>query len=567
MPTLDIVEIRTLDGANIFLLEPAIKVQARVGALAAGPLATARDRLGALLAPLGVPPVTGDEAAGEDVARGLLWPATRVLHAALDLPVPARAITGRALAAGKGWEFVVAYGWSWRGCAEEIAEAAVGLAWAALDGTPFAVAATLDALRQALATDRAAGDGPLLVRDAARHIPVVGITGTNGKTTTTRCLAHILASAGWRVGMASSAGVWLRGERVLEGDYTGPQGARRVLEDEGELDVAVLETARGGILLRGIAYESDDVGVITNVSADHLGLQGIDTVAGLAEVKSLVVRLTRPDGLAVLNADDLLVAPLAAATRAPVLFFSSQPENPVVRDHLAAGGRALLADGEMIVVAEGSSRATLAALADVPITFGGQAAHMVENALAAAGAALGLGLSPAEVAAGLASFRNSPEQNVGRLNVFAIRQPDCTFVVDYAHNEAGLAQLLRFGRGLAGPDGRLLAIIGTAGDRSDDALRAIGRLAGGEADRVWIRETEHYLRGRPRESMNALFAAGIAEGQGRAEGDYAIVPDELAAVDAALAAARPGDAIVLMCFEQQAAVLARLATLGVPVAG
>ncbi len=571
MPTLDLVEIRTLDGPNIFLAQPTIKVQVRIGALSLAALDAARARLAARLAPL-APPRDADFPSGEAeavaaIAGGLLWGAIRAFHVALDLPVPDHVVTVRARREGEdGHDAVVAYGWEWRGCAEGIAGAAVTLLWAVLDDAPYDLAATLDTLRGALATDRADDDRPRFIRDAARRIPLVGITGTNGKTTTTRCLAHILAATGRRVGMANTTGVWIGAEQVLDGDYTGPQGALRVLEEAG-IDVAVLETARGGILLRGIAYESNDVGVITNVSADHLGLQGIDTVEELAEVKALVVRLTRPDGLAVLNADDPLVLALAAATRAPVLLFSRRPESAPIRAHLAAGGRALLAEGGSIVLAMGAERRCVAALADVPITFGGRAAHMVENALAAVGAALGLGLAPAEIAAGLATFRSSPEQNFGRLNVFAIREPACTFVVDYAHNEAGLTQLLRFGRGFVAPDARLLAIIGTAGDRSDDALRAIGRLAGAGADLVWIRETAHYLRGRSRAGMNALFAAGIAEGRGGIGEPAPIVPDELAALDFALAAARPGDAIVMMCFEQQAEVLARLEELGEPVGG
>jgi cyanophycin synthetase len=386
------------------------------------------------------------------------------------------------------------------------------------------------------------------------------MTATNGKTTTTRCLAHILASTGRRVGMANSNGVWIAGEQVLDGDYTGPQGSRRVLEDPS-VEVAVLETARGGILLRGIAYESNDVGVVTNVSADHLGLQGIDTVEQLADVKSLVVRLTRPGGAVVLNGDDPLVRAMAAAVAAPVTLFSRLPDSEPVQTHLAAGGRAVIADNKTIVIAEGTARSSLIPLADVPITFGGRAAHMVENALAATAAALGLGLPPDAIAAGLTSFRNTPEQNFGRLHVFAIREPACTFIVDYAHNEAGLGHLLRFGASYVAPGGRLLAIVGTAGDRPDSVLRGLGHLAGEQAAYVWIRETEHFLRGRTREEMNALFVAGIIAGSGTDDA-HTIVPDELTALDAALAQARPGDAIVMMCFEQQADVLAALGERG-----
>ena len=535
MSHLVVVEVRMLDGANIFLRQPAVKLQVRF---------------------------SGEAARAATIGPDLLLPAIRDLHRALDLPEPEatarlRPLTGADQAT---FDIIVAFTWEWRTCAEGIAETAIAAAEAQLAGKSFAYAPHVAALRAALASDRAEDDRPRFSRDAERRIPLVGITGTNGKTTTTRCLTHLLTVAGRRVGMANSNGVWIAGEQVLDGDYTGPQGARRVLE-EPSVEIAVLETARGGILLRGIAYESNDVGVVTNISADHLGLQGIDTIEQLAEVKSLVIRLTRPAGTVVLNADDPLVLAMASATQAPVVLFSRHPASDPVRKHLAADGRAVLAAGDTIVVAAGTGRTPLLPLANVPITYGGRATHMVENALAAAASALALGLPPAAIAAGLATFRNTPEQNFGRLHAFAIREPACTFIVDYAHNEAGLDQLLRFGATYVGPGGRLLAIIGTGGDRPDNVLRGIGHLAGQQAAYVWIRETEQFLRGRTRDDMNALFAAGIIEGRGNADA-YSIVPDELTALEAALAAAREGDAIVMMCFEQQAEVLATLAERG-----
>jgi len=540
MEELTVAEIRSLDGANIFLLGPAIKLQVQA---------------------------PGSAAQAETIADDLLVPAIRSLHRLLDLPEPTFATRLRTFVRDETptFEIIVAFTWEWRSCAEGIAAAAVAAANAGLADRRFDLAAAAEDLDHALATDRAEDDRPRFVRDAARRIPLVGITGTNGKTTTTRCLAHILANAGEWVGMANTTGVWIGGERVLDGDYTGPQGARRVLED-ASVEVAVLETARGGILLRGIAYESNDVGVVTNISADHLGLQGIDTLAQLADVKALIVRLTRPTGTAVLNADDPLVLGMAAVTAAPVILFGRAPDSPAIRAHLAAGGSAVLADAGAIVLESADEYTPIIALADVPLTFGGRAAHMIENALAATAAAIGLGVPLGTIAAGLISFRSSPEQNFGRLHVFAIRAPECTFIVDYAHNEAGLDHLLRFGASYVGPGGRLLAIIGTAGDRPDNVLRGIGRLAGEQAAQVWIRETEHFLRGRTQPELNALVAAGVAEGRGSAS-DVPIVPDELAAIEVALAAARPGDAIVMMCFEQQAEVLAVLAQRGALVGG
>ncbi len=565
MAALEVVEIRTLDGANIFLPRPAIKIQLRADpAPPPAALAAARGRCAAWLRAAPLPGQPGAEP--EPGVAGLVWSVATALHAALPLPAPAGGVfaaDGRPVAdpppcAPGG--VVVAFDWAWRSCAEGLARQAVAAVEAALAGRAFDAGGALGALREALARDRERGDRPLWVRDADRRIPIVSITGTNGKTTTTRCLVHLLTAAGRRVGTANSSGVWIGAEQVLEGDYTGPAGARRVLEDPA-VEVAVLETARGGILLRGVAYESNDVGVVTNVSADHLGLQGIETVEQLAGVKGLVVRLTRPEGRAVLNADDPLITALAGQVRAPVTLFGRDPEGAAIRAHLAGGGRALLATGGWIVLAEGGSRTPLVALDDVPMTFGGRASHMVENALAAAAAALGCGLDPPAVARGLASFRNSPEQNFGRLNVFTLREPACTAIVDYAHNEAGLAHLLAFAGHYRRAGGRLIAIVGTAGDRPDATLRGLGRLAGAGADLVWIKETARYLRGRTPAEMNALFAAGVDAAR-PAPGQYTIAPDELTALTGALAAAREGDAIAMMCLEQQAEVLALLAERG-----
>lgn len=565
MARLELIEIRALDGANVFLPRPAIKLHLRADrALPATVVERARGYCREWLP--GAPETWGAGPA-DDLGAALLWPLARAWHAALALPDPEGGVGFPAALSrpdGDDDAVVIAYAWDWRTCAEGIARSTVELAEAALAGRPFPVEATVAALRQALARDREADDRPRFLRDADRRLPIASVTGTNGKTSTTRCLAHILTVAGRRVGMANSSGVWIGGEQVQEGDYTGPAGARRVLEDE-RTDVAVLETARGGILLRGIGYESNDVGVVTNVSADHLGLQGVDTVEGLAEVKSLVVRLTRPEGHAVLNADNALTRAMAGQARAPVTFFSRRPGGDTVRAHLAAGGRAVLAREGRIVLAAGTQCTDIIALADVPMTFGGHAPQMVENALAATAAALGLGLSAEEVARGLASFRNSPEQNPGRLNVFALRDPAGTVIMDYAHNEAGLEQLLAFAQHFRGAGGRLFAIIGTAGDRPDAILRGIGRLAGERSDLVWIKGTARYLRGRTLEEMNAAFVAGVEAGGGTCE-SYTVVPDELTALTEALAAARAGDVIAMMCLEQQAEALALLAGRGEPLA-
>jgi cyanophycin synthetase len=322
-----------------------------------------------------------------------------------------------------------------------------------------------------------------------------------------------------------------------------------VIEDPN-VDVGVLETARGGILLRGVAYESNDVSVFTNISGDHLDLQGIRTVEGLAQAKSVVVAVTRPDGVAVLNADDGLVMDACRGYAAWKLLVTQRDDNPEVRSHVAGGGRALVVENGRVVYYEAGEQSDLMEIGEIPIAFGGRAKHMIENALCAAGAALGIGLSIDQVRAGLHSFANSPDQNQGRLNTFSIN--GVAVVLDYAHNEAGLSYLLDFARFDVQSGGRLISVIGTAGDRTDQSLFELGRIAGANSELVIVKGTQRYLRGRAIEEMFSLYLRGLAAAHASAA---AIEPSELDAVKKAIELAQAGDAIAIMAHEQTAEIV------------
>ena len=543
---MELVEVRELEGPNVFLLRPAIKIELRAeeGDLAADALA----RLVARLEPLGVN--EEERPSGADALGELLRTASVALHERAGQPEPETAWSVQETPG----HYVLAFGWERR----RFAVAVAGLLAAAATGATVDLAAGAAGLA-ALLDGGAADDRPGWVRDVDRARPVVAVTGTNGKTTTTRLIAHVLRGAGRRVGWTSTMGVFVEGEMVLDGDYTGPAGAWRVLA-EPDLDVAVLETARGGILLRGLAYESNDVSVMTNISGDHLGLQGVRTVDGLAKVKATVARVTRPSGYAVLNADDARVRGLAGSLHASPFWVTREAAQPVVLAHVAAGGRALLVRDGTIVEAQGGSEAALLPVAEVTIAFGGRARHMLENALCGAAACLALGLEPEAVAAGLRSFGRDPGDNVGRLHVYDL--DGATVIVDYAHNEVGLRHLLEMAGTYRGEGGRLTAIVGTAGDRSDDALREIGRLAASAADRVLIKETTRYLRGRASAAeMNDRYREGIAAGGGT---PHEVFDGELAALDAATGGLRPGDAVAMMCIEEGEEVRRRLAERGRP---
>ncbi len=415
---------------------------------------------------------------------------------------------------------------------------------------------------------------PAWIRDADRRIPIVSISGTNGKSTVTRLISHILLLAGRHVGTTTSDGVLVDERMVDPGDWTGPGGAQQILA-RSDVDVAVLETARGGIVLRGVGYESNDVSILTNISSDHLDLQGIHTLPELAEVKSTICRITRPGGWTILNADDPLVVEVARRTHGQVALFSiEEASSSRLRRHVARGGRAyVLRQGTLVELEDGVAR-PIAAVADVPITIGGIARHNVANALAAAGGARALGATIEQVADGLRDFRPTADRSPGRLNLFRLGQR--IVIVDFAHNEAGISAVLDVAEGIAArSSGRvdpITIIIGTAGDRPDDTLRGIGRIAGVRAQRIAIKETLNYLRGRTRESIVGELLAGVVAA-GRSPDEVTVYESETIALRAELngagsqaeaRGARPEAArvIVLMCHEEREAVFALLDTLG-----
>jgi cyanophycin synthetase len=551
------VEIRLLEGPNVYRLEPVVKVEVAIGRRRTwyGQRAPARHALVRLAAP--VP----RRAWAAQVEAIVDW--TRRLRA--DHGEGRGGVAVHRSSDPGHW--IVTFPWIGAERAHTIAEAAIALAdrdvsavrRARLTG---AQGRFLGRWQARIAEARATP--PTWIRDADRRVPVVSITGTNGKSTVTRLITHILVMAGRRVGTTTSDGVLVNERLIDPGDWTGPGGAIQIL-DRSDLDVAVLETARGGIVLRGMGYESNDVSVVTNVSSDHLDLQGIHTLPELAEVKSTVARVTKPDGWTVLNADDSLVAAIARRVRSRVAMFSLVPGgSAAVRRNVAKGGRGyVVRDGWVIEqTPEGETR--IVELARVPITIGGIARHNVANALAAAGAARGLGASVAEVADGLIEFRPTSDWSPGRMNLYRLGAR--IVIVDFAHNEAGVSAVLDVAEGIAGgAAGRaapITAIVGTAGDRPDDALRGIARIAATRAQRVVIKETLKYLRGRSRESVVGELLAGV-QAAGRATSDVPVYESETVALKAELADSEGRHrVIVLLCHEEREEVFQLLDSLG-----
>ncbi|MGN6393490.1 MAG: Mur ligase family protein [Gemmatimonadales bacterium] len=381
-------------------------------------------------------------------------------------------------------------------------------------------------------------------------VPVALVTGSNGKTTVTRLLAAMATEAGRVTGFTSTEGVYLRGEMLGEGDFSGPSGARLLLRQPA-LEVAVLETARGGLLRRGLGVDRATVAVVTNVADDHLGEYGIVDLKALTDVKLLVARAVGPRGAVVLNADDPALRARGERLATPVVWFTLDPSQPTVARHLAAGGRAAIWDDGALVLAAGRERATVARVDEVPITVGGAARHNVANALAALGAAAGLGLPLDAVGRALRRFGREGEDNAGRANVMDLG--GVRLVIDYAHNPHGMSALARMIGAL--PGARRLVMLGQAGDRSDDAIRALARAALQlRPDRIVLKEMERYLRGRAPGEVPALMADELAR-QGVPAAAVSRPGTELAAVRDALAWARPGDVLLLAVHQDRPRVL------------
>jgi cyanophycin synthetase len=384
----------------------------------------------------------------------------------------------------------------------------------------------------------------LFPKGAPSRIPMAAITGTNGKTTTSRMVAHILKMSGKRVGLTTTDGIYIDGERFLKGDMTGPWSARVVLSDP-TVEAAVLETARGGILREGLGWDRCDVGAVLNVSADHLGLAGVETIEDLAFVKRLVVEVVRDEGTSVLNADDPLVAAMAKHAEGRVMYFSRSPANEVVRRHVQNGGRAAVVEqgvnGDMLTIYDGDRHVPVTWTHLIPATFEGKAKFNVENALAAAAIAFSLGVSLEHIRQGLRTFTTSFFQAPGRCNVFD--EHPFRVIVDYGHNPAAMEKMTDFVLAMRRRDSRSIGVLMAAGDRRDDDIREVGRVAARAFDELVVKEDEN-LRGRAPGEVARLLREGAVLG-GVAPDRIHEVLDERAAVDFTLRHARPGDLVVV----------------------
>lgn len=521
-----LTELRVLEGPNLYFPRAAIKLTLDVGSLThadEGEIRALSASVGARRREVG--------AAGSQIRQRIVMRLLESVVRRLAADAGTKRLAVRVRSTTALDTIVVAYPWRHRGRAIALGEAVARV----IDEGPDAFASAAEAVRTA-------DPGPLPTT-IKPTIPVVAVTGTNGKTTTSRMIAHIARTSGRLTGWSNTDGIYVDGELVEAGDYSGPSGAGRVLAHPN-VEFAVTETARGGILLKGIGLVSNDVSVVTNVTADHLGLQGIDTLDQLAEVKGVVPRITKRHGWAVLNGDDPRV--LAMPTPARRWVFSRNPGSPAIREVLTEGGHATtVLDGQICVLRPGQDPEALLPVADVPMTLAGLSRFNVENALAATSAALAIGIDRGDVIEGLQTFRPDAEHNPGRMNFFTFN--DVSIVLDLAHNEAGLEALIEIMRGVVEPERRLLLGLGVVGDRTEELITNLGEIAAKGCDTVVIGHKLRYLRGRTVEDLEAWMRTGAARAGVHGLPAY---ETELAALQALLQQAQPGDVVGLMCHAQ-----------------
>lgn len=395
---------------------------------------------------------------------------------------------------------------------------------------------TLDSDTKAIIADE-------LFEDMSRHIPLVAVTGTNGKTTTTRLIGHILSISGYNVGMTTTGGIYINGKCIYKGDTTGPKSAITVLANK-DVDAAVLETARGGIIREGLAYEVADVAVITNITEDHIGMDEVETIEDLAKVKALVGEEVKEGGYVVVNGDDYMSLSILHRLNSKLIVFSHYKENETMRGNMKHGGYGIYINEGYITIGQGIDSEKLIKVEDIGITLGGVLKYNIENAMAACGAAVALGLDSATIKLGLISFYNSEEQNPGRFNSYYVN--GMRIILDYGHNIEGFKCVLE---GISKMlHNRLIGIIGAPGDRTDSHILEMGKCAGNYFNNIYIREDKD-RRGRRECEVADILEKGVLCTKFNVMNVKKIL-NEVEAFNAALDFGEPGD-IIIIFFDNQ----------------
>lgn len=374
-----------------------------------------------------------------------------------------------------------------------------------------------------------------------KDIPIIAVTGTNGKTTTTRLIAFALSKAGFNVGMTTTDGIYINEECIFKGDNTGPRSALEVLSNN-DINVAVLETARGGLVRNGLAYDLADVAVITNVSDDHLGLDGIETIEDLAKAKFLVGEAVRNNGYVVINGDNALSTDFIDSIKSRLIIFSGDKNNNFLRENINKGGYGVFTHNRILYYENKHTLTELMPVEEISITVRGALKYNIENAMAACGALIGLGVADWVIKYAISNFKCDENLNPGRFNAFDVN--GTLVILDYGHNINGYSSVLE---GLSNiKHNNLIGVIGVPGDRLDRTTLEVGKIAGSYFDRIFVKEDKD-RRGRLPGEIAELLKKGVLS-SGFDISNIKIILDEETALSEAIDSSRPGD-IVIIFFE------------------
>lgn len=373
----------------------------------------------------------------------------------------------------------------------------------------------------------------MIYRNNFDNIPVISVTGTNGKTTTTRLISYVFSRIGYNVGMTTTSGISVGGKSIDRGDDTGITSARSILLNK-DVDIAVLETARGGIVRRGLAYDLADVAVLTNITEDHLGLDGIETMEDLSKAKALVVEAVKEDGFAVINADDKWSLSIRDRINCNIIYFSMDYENEFIQNNIKNNLKAVYYKDNRIYIFNNGRTYMVADIKDIPITLNGKLKYNIKNVMAACCALTAMNVDYCMISKGVTDFNE--RDNEGRFNIYNIAGVDV--VLDYGHNIDGYNCVLE---SLKGMDNRkLVGVIGVPGDRGNDVIERIGKMCSDVFDKIYIKE-DCDKRGRKNGEVADILLKGVRRGKCK---NVKVVLDELDALKEAIDDSSKGDMVI-----------------------
>ena len=535
---LKIINFKIFNGQNIYSHRKCIRLNLDLEGYSEIPSKDISDFNDSLIHLL---PELAKHRCGIDEDRGFikrLTEGTYLAHVSEHIIIALQNMIGIKVSYGKAREifgdnYYVIYGYEYKDVAIEAGNISVDLINSLINKNKFDLNLRIINLKEILISEK-----DKLLKDVPRDIPIVAITGTNGKTTTTRLITHILKVSGYKVGMTTTSGIYIDGECIFKGDTSGPRSALDVLKNK-DIDAAVLETARGGIIRGGLAYDLADVAVITNITEDHIGIDEVETIEDLAKVKALVGEAVKTEGYVVINGDDKISLSILHRFKSKLIIFSNDKNNEIMQINIKKGGYGIYVDGDSIIVQKGTNIEKLIEIGNIGLAMKGILKFNIENAMAASGAAIGLGIKYDIIKQGLMSFYCNADQNPGRFNQYFVN--DIMVILDYGHNIASYRAVFNAIKNIE--HNKLIGVIGAPGDRLDSFMMEVGKYSGENLDYIFIKDNED-KRGRAEGEVADIIEKGILKSNFNSA-NIKKVSLETEAFKAALDFAKPNDIIII----------------------